>query len=251
MKASIIITSFNRSELLMYDLDSLVRQNLKDTEILVLNDGDPHDGTEGICEMYSDDLNIRYFATKRDHTQWRVPGFAINYGLQQSKGKFIFLSCAEMYHMGNTVENMIAVLEKQPKSMVIPKGKDDDGKFLNKLKQHIAIQEEDCNCLKPLINIHFPFFMGLCKEQIMKIGGYDEDFVGVGFDDNDIVYRLGRAGCKLISVNSIVIHLYHPRLKFNNKDIHQRLKFNEALFHKKRAKKEIIRNKNRKWGELF
>ena len=127
MKASILITTFNRAELLSYGLDSLARQNLNkdEVEVIVLNDGNPDDSTEGVCELFEDDLNIRYFAA-RNRKDWRVPGFAINFGAKQSKGKYMFISCAEMYHMDNTVERMIAALDSNQKLMTIPTiGKDD------------------------------------------------------------------------------------------------------------------------------
>jgi len=252
MIASIIITSYNRAHLLKHALKSLASQGMIGVEVIVLNDGDPNDETESVCESFMDKLELlRYYSTKRDFTQWRVPAYAINYGIKQSKGDMLFISCAEMFHMDNCVDAMIRVLEKSPKAMVITHGKDDDGSFLNKLNNNCVITDGDYNCLPPLINIRFPFFMGMMKSEIVKIGGYDEEYAGIGFDDNDIVHRLGCAGCHHIIAECRVVHLYHPRLTFNDPAVRMRLRNNEARFHAKCASRVIVRNQGKDWGTNF
>ena len=251
MKASIIIASFNRPELLSYGLHTLALQNFSrdEVEVIVLNDGDPNDGTDGVCELFDEDLNIRYYSAN-NRCQWRTPGFALNFGVKQSLGRFIFLSCAEIYHIGNSVEEMLEVLEKSPRSMVIPsKGYDDDGTFLNKLNDDRIINPSDYMCLPELKNIHFPFFMGISKDEFMKIGGYDEEFTGIGFDDNDIVSRLKKNGLRYSKVSSKIIHMYHKRLAFGQPEVQRLLKYNSNLFNKK--KNIIVRNKNKNWGTSF
>lgn len=253
MKASIVITSFNRSRLLSFGLESLARQKFsqKDVEIIVLNDGNPDDNTEGICELFDDELNIRYFASRRPNKGWRVPGFAINYGVQQSRAPLLFISCAEMYHLGNSVMKMVSALETGGRILAIPaSGKDDDGRFLAKIERGMMPSDREYEMLEPLHNIHLPFFIGMRKSEFMKIGGYDEDFTGVGFDDNDIVHRLQLTGHRYHKVDCKVVHLYHPRLAFHDPVIKQRFNYNNNLFYHKRSGNPV-RNCNRKWGCSF
>ena len=252
MIGSIIITTYNRSELLSYGLESLSKQNLSkdDYEIIVLNDGDKDDGTEGICELFSDSLNIKYFSTGRDYKYWRIPGYAINFGLRQAAGQYVFLSCAEIYHCDNTVAQMIGKLEQDPKALTICSAKDDCGKFLKKIATNQIVTNKDYDELENLHNVRFPFFMGMSKSEIIKIGGYDEEFIGIGFDDNDIVHRLNSSGCHHVMINSCrIVHLYHPRLPTNEKELYGRLKHNERLFYSK--KNVINRNTNKEWGTSF
>ncbi len=251
MRASIIITSFNRPHLLSFGLESLASQEFSkdDVEIIVLNDGDIHDGTDGVCELYEDELNIKYFNAQHK-TNWRVPGFAINFGVKKSKADVIFISCAEIYHLDNTVIPMIEAVEQSPKSLVIPtSGKDDDGSFLNKLQNSKKINNDNYNYLEPL-NIHLPFFMAMKKCEFVNIGGYDEDFIGVGFDDNDIIDRLKKVGNRHKNISGRIIHLYHSRLHINNPKIKQLYDNNNKLYLK-RQKGNPIRNINRVWGENF
>lgn len=246
------MTSFNRPELLSLGLDSLSRQDIskEDLEVIVLNDGDPDDGTDAVCELFEDFLNIKYFAAQHKENQWRVPGFAINFGFKQSVGEFVFISCAEMYHMDNTVPVMLKQLETGAKILSIPKsGRDDDGTFLNKLIQNKPISDADYNPLPVLHNIHFPFFMGMRREEFYKIGGYDEEFTGMGFDDNDFVFRMEKAGNRHLKTDCRVVHLYHPRLNVKNPEVLKRFSKNEKMFYGKKSR--IIRNINKDWGNSF
>lgn len=249
MKASIIITSFNRPHLLMFGLQSLVKQSLQDIEIIVLNDGDPNDKTKHICDSF-ENLNIRYFSAQQKRCQWRTPGFAINFGVKQSLGEYVFLSCAEMYHMDNTLDDMIKMLEVYPRSLVIPiHGRDDNGFVLNKLINHELISNIDYNNSPVLHNTHLPFFMGMRKEHFVNIGGYDEDFVGIAYDDNDLVERLRKAGHNTIRSHSRIIHLYHERISFDDPILQAKFAINRSLYQTR--KNIVTRNTNITWGENF
>lgn len=250
MKASIIITSFNRPRLLSFGLESLANQDFSkdDVEIIVLNDGDSEDGTEGVCDLFSDDLNIKYYCSTRQ-IKWRVPGFAINHGVKRSTGKYLFISCAEMYHLDNSVERMIRTLESGRKLLTIPSSaKDDNGSFLALLEKGIAPTEKDYGQLENLHNLHLPFFLGVRRDEFVRIGGYDEDFIGFGFDDNDIVHRLKLVGNQHHPVNCRIVHLFHPRLSFGRQDVREKFNYNNRLF--RRRYQMPVRNK-RGWGDSF
>jgi hypothetical protein len=225
---------------------------MRGTEVIVLNDGNPNDETESVCKLFEGKLeSIQYHSTKRDFTRWRVPGYAINYGAKQSKGKILFISCAEMYHLDNCVDTLIRVVQNKPKALAIPAGKDDDGSFLSKLNANCSIGDSDYNCLPSLVNIRFPFFMGMRRSEFFNIGGYDEEYTGIGFDDNDIVQRLQGAGCHHVTAGCRVVHLYHPRLALRDPKVLRRLKQNEAMFYRKRVSGKLVRNKDKNWGTNF
>ena len=59
--------------------------------------------------------------------------------------------------------------------------------------------------------------MSFWKQDLLDVNGFDEDFVGWGREDSDIVIRLIKKGCfrKKIKLAAIQFHLYH---KENSKD---------------------------------
>lgn len=249
-KVSIIIPSYKRTHLLKWNLLSLSKQNiLFEFETIVLNDG-IRDETEALCLQYKDKLNIKYFFTGQRNTNklvWRVPGFAINIGVKKSDGDIIILCCAEMFHINNTVE-LITDFSRGEKSLTIPKAKDDNGKFLKHVEIYNGnINVEEYNKQPQLENVKFPFFIAMKRKEFIDIGGYDEDFTGTDYDDQDFIERLLDSGCEHTETEAVVIHLWHPRLAMTQERI-PRFEYNKKLYEDRKG--IIVRNKNKDWGIL-
>jgi glycosyltransferase involved in cell wall biosynthesis len=256
MDLSIIIPSFQRADLLDMGLQSLAQQTITSQyEVLVLNEG-IEDRTKIICKQYEKYLPMKYVFTGQRNAngiRWRIPAFAINIGVQLSQGKNIILTCPEIYVINDCVQRMIDLMNEDPKRIVITEGKDDRGAiFLGYVKSNY-----DNNTLNRMydhgvknfhdLNTEYPFFMGINRDEFVSIGGYDEEFGdGYCWDDLDIVTRLKKNGCYYHKINSKIVHLYHPRLRYGNDDIKEGWKKNEALFYSKIN--QIKRNEGRPWG---
>lgn len=245
MDLSLIITTFKRADLLHWGLQSLCKQKGQ-FEVMVLNDG-IEDNTELICNNCKRD--IRYIFTgkrNKEGVKWRVPGYAINIGVKQSLNKFVIIACAEMFLVeDDIVQNIYQALLTNKPQLVITHGKDDDQVFLKHIirgddKPHMFYY----NQIPEPLQVRYPFFMGLRKEDFMRIGGYDEDFVGRAFDDDDFVYRMQAYGCQYVQLDNHVVHLWHTRRHDAGPEWQQ----NKQLFESK--KDNIIRNQNREWGRL-
>jgi len=253
---SIIIPSFKRAHLLKWGLHSLSQQKCSYSfEIIVLNDGIP-DETEKICELYKNKLNIKYvFTGQRNlkHIFWRCPGYAINIGVKRAKGKYIILTCPEIFHMDNrAIQKVIKNLINQKKKLVKTFGKDDrKGLFLEYIENTKGeiIDKSKVNSLKGL-QTHLPFFLGMNKKDYLTIGGYDEDFIGWAYDDTDFIARLRRYGCTYTKINSTIIHLYHPRHRIGLKSIMQLYHHNKNLYEKKDKEGIIYSNVGKIWGQM-
>ena len=254
IKVSIIIPSYKRYHLLKWNLFSLSKQNIPfDFETIVLNDG-VHDETEQLCLQYKEELNIKYFFTGQRNTGeeliWRIPGFAINIGVKKSKGDIILLCCAEMFHT-NDVVKLITDAYNSPDSdkvIAIPKAKDDNGRFL----QHLEFSNGEFNINEyynqpPLLNVKFPFLMAMKKKEFIDIGGYDEDFTGVDYDDNDFVDRLIGNDCHYVETEALAIHLWHQRRSCVPETM-VRVEHNAKLYLQRKG--VIVRNVGMDWGVL-
>lgn len=256
-KLSIIITSFQRPELLKWGLVSLLKQKINFTyEIIVVNDG-LEDDTIKVCKSFTS-LPIKYIhsGTRNKETlKWRVAGFAINIGIKQAMGEKIIITCAEIFHLDtDTVQNTVDNLN-DIKNIVITEGLDDTrAVFLNHLRETQGnfannVYEKRIGILDTL-NTKLPFFMGLDRKEIVKIGGYDEDFIGYAYDDADFTDRLLDNGMDFIQLKNRVVHLYHQR-NTNRPGVDNmmdQLYYNKDLYEKRKG--IVIRNVNRKWGQL-
>jgi len=243
MLMSIIISSYKRPQLLYHGLCSLNRQKFDrdQVEILVLNDGIP-DGTEEIVCLFRDTLPVKYIFTGERNLNgqeiYRSGGFAYNQGVREAKGEYITLSCAEMYHTGETIASMLEQLE--PNSLVIPTGRDDlDGSYLSALSGN---PEPDLPAGN--LNMELPFFMAIPRHIYVEIGGFDEDFIGQSYEDNDLMERLLSSGLKFRPISETVVHLYHRRwYDFDPSPKRFEMKqYNYNIYMKKRG--SIKRNEN-------
>lgn len=250
---SIIIPSYYKEELLYYGLISIREQALTiPYEILVLNDG-IEDGTRSVCEQFTD-LRLRYiFTGHRNDVRpiWRCPGFVINIAVKECFGSTILIQQPEIYYVTpNCIQDMEQSLKDSPHKIVSPNGILDDGTYLNSLRDGYRVSStEDTS---PPLDISLPFCMMLHRRMFMQIGGYDEDFTGYCFDDNDFVDRLTGAGCySEILQDHKIIHLYHPRTPQYRVGLVGRnaaWEYNKQLYEKRKG--IIIRNQDKNWGVL-
>jgi GT2 family glycosyltransferase len=246
MKASIVIATHRRNDLLKWNLWSLVWAHKEEgVEILVMDDS--HERDEG-CEALANEYGCIYIHSGRtkDGDVWRIPGFAFNIGAKLAQGEVLVLSCAEVYHPLNTLKAMLSVMEDN--TIAIPKCiRDDKGGVLGQLLQNLMPETKSIERLRAL-DATLPFFMGMKRQRFLDIGGYDEDFTGVCWDDNDITERLILSGGKYHVVPMDVVHLTHPRHNYRSAAIMTRWNYNKALYDKRRG--QIVRNQGKEWGVL-
>lgn len=84
------------------------------------------------------------------------------------------------------------------------------------------------------------------KEWLLKINGFDEDYIGYGMEDCDLEWRLRKAGAKFVSMKgrAIQYHLWHQK---NSSD---KIKLNEELYNIKKSEgKYICKNGLKKLGD--
>jgi len=256
---SLIISTFLRPHLLSLGLYSLACRDIPfGFETIVVNDGLP-DETENICRDYRDKLNLRYiFSGQRNigrRLKWRIPGYAVNIGVRNSAGEILVISCAEMFHLNNTIEQLVRPLAENPKLLGIPEGKDDrEGLFLQYLYENNGCGRTDnrerCDTILQKcedLNVRLPFLMSVSRREYFEIGGYDEDFTGIAYDDDDLVERLLWNGCSYSMTGARTVHLYHPRLNITETEA-PLMAFNRQLYLSRKGK--VVRNEGRAWGML-
>jgi glycosyltransferase involved in cell wall biosynthesis len=93
---SVIIPTWNRAHLLPRAIDSVLRQNFTDWELIVVNDGST-DGTEELAKEYRSDSRIRMINQEN-----RQLNGARNRGVAEMKGKYgCFLDDDDVYLAGH------------------------------------------------------------------------------------------------------------------------------------------------------
>ena len=231
MRASILIPTFRRNALLDLGLQSIRRQK-QDVEIIILNDGEPTQATSDIAMKY----DCKFIQCRDTVDKWRIPGFAFNIGIKEASTNIIIFTCPEIWHHAPCLNGIITIVEQDKKLMATGFGR--DGK-INYIKDNIVSYNKS-----NFLNTALPFLTAVSKKILLDIGGYDEDFLGKCYDDNDIMNRLLTYGCKLIKTKDKFIHLYHGRGDWDRR----KQPTNKDIFMARRG--IIKRNLNREWGKI-
>lgn len=85
MKYSIIVPVYNRPDEVNELLESLVHQELKDFEVIIVEDGSQHP-CKDVCTQYEDLMDIHYFYKENSG-----PGQSRNYGADKAKGEYLLI----------------------------------------------------------------------------------------------------------------------------------------------------------------
>jgi GT2 family glycosyltransferase len=96
-------------------------------------------------------------------------------------------------------------------------------------------------------HVEMNYLMAIEKNEIMAIGGFDEDFTGYAGEDNDFIDRLKGKGLIHFRTDASAIHLYHGGSGDGN--CHYE---NPAWVHNwnllQSRKGILVRNVGREWG---
>lgn len=249
MDLSIVITTFNRKELLKKTLEFLTVQNNSNFEVVVIDDG----SDQNILEVIKDfnNLNIRHHYYPKNKNEFRV-SFLRNQGVNLSSGKFVtFLDCGMIVNH-SFVQNTLDLMHEMPNSCLIHyihgfkinfDSDHEEVSFLNKIsienienfegilkskQKYEDLREYNFSIVKNnLDKLIAPWILGwsgsltVCKEVFLSIGGFNEKFTSWGSEDTELTYRLSRLGNSKIRLTreAYAIHLPHPTTDTGSKNI--------------------------------
>lgn len=250
---SIVLASFARADLLELSILSILNQVISyPYNFVIVNDGFENDGTKEVCEKYGTQVPITYIFTGHrniDKLLPRNPAVPNNIAIKQASGNIVILTCPEILHFENSVNNIVKPVVRNKKAISIPSliYFDNTGKYTQALKNKTRGALQWLSGHKD--HVKMPFFMGVWKQELLKIGGYDEDFTGYAFEDNDLVGRLLANGCFYHKTPVKIIHLYHgKRCQEGTMEYLPAWNYNKRLLEERKG--IIVRNKQKSWGEL-
>ena len=230
-KVSIVITTFNRPELLGPTLESFRAQSFKDYEVIVVDDGTDK-LTKDICAMYDTE-----YIKLRNTEGHRNPAYPNNVGIRRAAGDIIILQNAECKHVDpDTIEKLAnAVTDSNAvfaRVVGLKKNGQDDWLY--------------CGAESPR-----PFFFcgAIKKDWFTRLRGMDEDYPAGGFDDDDFADRLRKEGVHFLFTTVLVHHQYHDRPSTLTADSAA------AVYQAKTAAMKAgtlgtVRNLGREWGGM-
>lgn len=252
MKVSLIITTYNWESALRLSLKSVLKQTQLPLDVVVADDGSRPSTQALIDEMREQ------FPCKLKHVWQEDKGFRAgkirNRAFAVCEGEYIIQIDGDIIMHPRFIEDHMKEARK--------------GYFLSggrvKLKEGVSADFEKAGEYKlsffskgirrringlrcPLLT---PFFhnykkgrmygrgcnMSFWKEDLWAVNGYDEAFVGYGFEDFDLPARLNRYGIqrRFIKFKAIEYHIYH-----NEHSTKHDMSVNESIYNRNNENKLI------------
>ena len=262
-KISVIVPVYNRLEHLRALCICLIKQEEQPYELIISDDG----SSEKITDFIGDLLPKMKFKVK--HIYQQDLGFrktrALNNGVREAEGDILVFCDQDLIfpetHIKNIKKNIkekkflmsrpISVTEKEKNSIL--ENLEQDKKYIENMKLLPKIYFESARktLKKDKIKRILNFFKlnnrgirlvgmsyAMYKEDYIAVNGYDEEYMGWGFEDDDFGNRLYIHGIKGYEYTEepIQLHLFHPF------DPTKKQSANEDYYYKR--KKEIFSKKD-------
>jgi len=197
-------------------------------EVIVFSDTPEQKSLRDFCDR--EGIKVHFTGNTKERA-WCV---SINEGVKLAQGEIVIINHAEMYHLDNTIEQLVNAVG--PNKISHPIGVEDDkGFFLSVVNQgHVGIFKG------PSINTKHAFIHAFMKKDFM---GYDEEFAdGHALEDIDYYERALEAGYEYVEIPARVVHLYHKRVTDGHvtAETKERCKRNYLLMEKKRHDRSLI-----------
>lgn len=219
---SLIITTYNRPDALFLVLQSLARQRVAPKEVIVVDDGSLS-GTGKVVDYWRGRLKCQVIhAWQRDH-QFRAAR-SRNLGIEKASGEQIVFVDGDCLmppwfieaHRNLFGENTMVAGSRHLLSL------EETEQLLNTsdfnslpLFSSIKFYRLKNSWMRALLRSNWRQVrtcnLSLSRSTLIKVGGFDEAYVGWGREDSDLVIRLQNEGVKIISGRyaTCVEHLYH------------------------------------------
>lgn len=227
MKCSIVIATKDKPELLKLTLASIFKQEPSfNTEVIVVNDS-ICSAAFNVCSHYG--KHIHYYST--GSKRYGNPAHARNVGYLVARGEVIISQCDDVIHVSeNVVENLVTQLQDGEFLLA----KCENWEYTN--GQPVTYKMDYCSANKRSVPY---FFCGAVKrEDLYAIGGNDEEFTEVCYDDNwfaDCLIK-GRGLKPRHSTDILTHHIAHgyPKNSHKNEPISKKL-YHDKVVNAKRT----------------
>jgi len=103
---SIVIPTFNRADLIVYSIESVVSQSFNDWELVIVDDGSTDNTAEVIANYSLKDSRIKYLYQANSERS-----VARNNGILNSTGKYVCFLDSDDFYLSNRLELLFQYLE--------------------------------------------------------------------------------------------------------------------------------------------
>jgi glycosyltransferase involved in cell wall biosynthesis len=234
---SVIVSTYNEPECLCMVLTALKRQTVLPAEVLVADDGSPASTLDALSKI-AGELPFRLVHVRQPHAGFRLAR-SRNNAIHQAKGQFIaFLDQDTLPHRlwlerylkrlrpGLVCTGYVLRLSEQAGAELnreaVAKGEFERWHTESAFDRLERMQRKYlfytvCRRLGLGVKGRPAIAFGnaaICRDDLIKVNGFDEEYIGWGQEDDDLGWRLYFAGLRPVPLvnQALVSHIHHaPR----------------------------------------
>ncbi len=213
VNVSVIIPSFNNKEYLAQAVDSVLKNNYPQIELIIV-DNNSDTETKNYLKEIQIKKNVKVIFNEENK------GFpkAVNQGILESKGKYVLIANNDVIVPPNSIKRMVEIAESNHEIGIVgaisnyvsgPQF-DENAKYSSPKEMFDyaeQIAKEHSGELLEFPRVAFLFTL-IKKSVIEKIGGLDERFSPGNFEDDDFCLRAQLEGYKTVIAKDVFIHHY-------------------------------------------
>ena len=192
MKYSIIVPVYNRPDEVDELLASLLHQEEKDFEVIVVEDGSQVPCGD-VCQRYAGQMELRYYEKPNSG-----PGQSRNYGAERAKGEYLLILDSDVVVPPGYLKAISEELERQPADAF--GGPDCSHPSFTDIQKAISYSMTSFFTTggirggKKKLDKFYPrsFNMGIRRDIYLRLGGFSRMRFG---EDIDFSIRIFQAGC--------------------------------------------------------
>jgi glycosyltransferase involved in cell wall biosynthesis len=182
---SVVMTTWNAMPFVQEALDSLASQDLRDIEILVVDDGSTDGTREAVAAVAARDPRVRLLAVPRCG---RIP--CLNLGFREARAPFVAVQDADDVSLPGRLRVELEALRAHPSWAMVGAAEvplvDEEGREIGR-----RVRPTEPADLRRLLGSAMPFFHSTCmyrKAAWEEAGGFDEGLTLL--EDYDLWVRL-------------------------------------------------------------
>ena len=207
MKLSVVIPTYNRADSLAVVLPSLLNQTFPAPDYeLLLCDAGSSDGTQDLVRELNDE---RIVFTPGENTG---RSGARNRGVREARGELILFTDADIIAESDLLEQHYEFHLRHPGDAVV--GCEVQVDSLQEYERYRQDPQAHARHSQARKTVPWHYFLtgnaSASKEDLLRVGVFDEDFTGYGHEDLELGYRLQKAGCTLHYNPHAVNYHWHP-----------------------------------------
>ncbi len=238
MRISVIITTYNRVDALKRVLEGLLCQTVLPEQIIVADDGSDN-STKTMLAPYLQQSRIEILHAWQEDEGFRAARIR-NKAIAKSDGDYLILLDGDCIPEKNFIRDHLGLAQKgcffQGKRVIVAKSVEREFNYKTCNSKTALISHAFKNEISNRHHIfRIPFFpsyttgklsgvrscnMGLFRDDIKAVNGFNHDFRGWGREDSELVVRLFKYGLKRKEnpFKAICFHLWHDENKRNRLD---------------------------------